>query len=161
MIEEVLQSFVWLVERPLILVWLSVFFVWATYTDVKALKIPNKLNALLAVGNIVLFVIYPLIQGNWNDSLYAVLSALIGFNALLIPAMATGFKMAGDIKFIGALGFAFHPVSMLVFLGIAAVLNLVTNGFLIVTKRKTFEAVIPFAPFFTSSFVILMLMTMI
>lgn len=159
--EEILQSFAWLVERPLVLMWLSVFFAGATYTDVKALKIPNKLNALLAVGNIALFVVYPLIQGNWNDSLYAVLSALIGFIALLIPAVATGFKMAGDIKFIGALGFAFHPASMLAFLGIAVVLNIVTNGFLIVTKLKTFEAVIPFAPFFTSSFIILMLVTLI
>lgn len=161
MIEQILESFFWLVEHPLIMMWLSVFFVWATYTDIKELKIPNKLNALLALGNIVIFVVWPLTQGNWSDSLYAVLSALIGFVALLIPAVATGFKMAGDIKFVGAFGFALHPASMLAFLGVSVVLNGITNGILIATKRKTFEAVIPFAPFFTGSFIVLTAITLI
>lgn len=158
MIEGIKQPFTWLLSHPLVLLWLAIFFLWATITDLRSLKIPNKLNALLAIGNLVIFVLYPLTQGDWQASVQALFAASIGFIVLLIPAVATGFQMAGDIKFIGALGFAFTPISMMAYLGLSIVLNALTNGFLIATKRKAFEQVIPFAPFFTCSFIIFLLL---
>lgn len=157
-LQQVYQPFQWLVGHPLVLGWLLLFLIAATYTDLKSLKIPNKLNAVLAMGNVLIFVVYPLIAKDLTSSLNAIGASATGFIALLIPAVVTGFKMAGDIKFIGALGFALTPISMVAFLAVSVVLNAVTNGLLIVTKRKTFEAVIPFAPFFASSFILLLLL---
>lgn len=156
-VQQVFQPYDTFVDKPWLLAWLMLMITLACISDIKQLKIPNKLNATLLTGNILLFVMPALLQGDFGSVGRAVLSAAMGFIILLIPAVATGFKMAGDIKFIGALGFAFEPVSMIVFLFLAVVLNALTNGTLIALKKKTFEAVIPFAPFFAASFVILLI----
>lgn len=154
-VEQALAPFVAIAQTPWLLIWLITMMTLACVSDVRHMKIPNKLNALLLAGNLLLFVLAPLIQGDFKVAGLAVASAALGFTVLLIPAVATGFKMAGDIKFIGALGFALTPLSMIAFLLLAIVFNASTNGWLIYTKRKSFEAVIPFAPFFAASFILM------
>jgi len=143
------------INEPVVLVWLILSLLIVTYTDVKTLKIPNKVNGFIAIVNIIIFVLIPLIQGDWQSSLTSMGSALIGFVVLLIPSVVTGFNMAGDIKFIGAFGFALTPISMFLFLGVSLVTNIFTNGSLIIMKKKTYDDVIPFAPFFLISFLML------
>lgn len=130
------------------------FCLVATYTDIATMKIPNKLNALFAVTTTVLFAILPLINGDWRFALNSLLGGVAGFILLLIPAVVTGFKMAGDIKFIGAFGIAIGIQGIVPFLLLASALNLGTNGILIAFKKSNMKKTIPFAPFFLAAFLI-------
>lgn len=156
-LDRVFMPFTHIADYPWLLAWLSLMISLACISDLKTLKIPNKLNAVLLSGNILLFVLPVLLKGEFRSGLDYLLSAGLGFIVLLLPAVFTGFKMAGDIKFVGALGFAFNPEGMIAFLLLSIVLNLVTNSTLIALKKKTYEAVIPFAPFFAGSFILLLI----
>lgn len=153
--EGALIPFEWLLQNHFALAWISLFMVLATISDVRTLKIPNKLNAIFAIGNIVIFVFYPLIDGSYQDGIQSMLSALVGFVLLLIPAVITEFKMAGDIKFIGAFGFALSIPSIIVYLIVSVILNVGTNLTLVALKKKEMNEAIPFAPFFAASFIMM------
>lgn len=159
MLESALGSFQSLQNEPTVVVWLILMVFLAAHTDLKTLKIPNALNATLAVGNLFLFVVFPLLQGERGVALSHALSGLTGFLALLVPAVIVGFQMAGDIKLVGAFALALNPLGTVLFLGVSVLLNGLVNGTLIALKRKTAKQVVPFAPFFALSFAILLLIT--
>lgn len=147
-IERVLPSY------PVFIIVLT-FCLIATYTDITKLKIPNKLNAVFACIHTMIFIIYPLIKGDVSFAASSSMGGLLGFVLLLIPAVFTGFKMAGDIKFIGALGIAIGVKAIIPFILLSVLLNIIVNVGLIFLKKKSYEKVLPFAPFFTLSFLIL------
>lgn len=150
-----LESFSTIASFPILLVMLLVFLGYATYTDLKHLKIYNKFNGVVALINIGIFVVLPAMDGNVKLALIHLLGGLIGFLALLIPSVATGFQMAGDIKFVGGFALAIGAYAVVPFILTASVINIATNLFLIKVKGKNLDNIIPFAPFFTLSFIAL------
>lgn len=155
-----LESFSMIASSPILLVMLLVFLGYATYTDLKHLKIYNKFNVVVALVNLGIFVIAPAMDGNVKLAIIHLLGGLIGFSALLIPSVITGFQMAGDIKFIGAFGLAIGAYAIVPFVLIASVINIITNLFLIKVKGKNLDNIIPFAPFFALSFIVLIALSL-
>lgn len=136
---------------------LGVFVIIAAYIDFKYLKIPNKLNAAIAIVNSSYFIAYPLIFGDASsrfESLVHLGSGVFGFLLFLSIAMGTGFKMAGDIKFIGAFGIALGW-GILPFIGLSCVINVMTNLTIIRIKKLDLTNIVPFAPFFAVSYILL------
>lgn len=95
---------------------------YATYTDVKYLKIYNKFN-LSIIGIRVIFAFLPTYGLKFTtENIIASFSAFIVF---LILAMMFMHRMGGDIKFIGAFMLFFNIDYMLVFVTISSILNLI------------------------------------
>lgn len=99
---------------------LLLFLIYATYTDVKYLKIYNKFNIFIMLVRVA-FIFIPvytleLTAGN-------IVASLSAFMIFLTIAMIFMHKMGGDIKFIGAFMLYFNFEYMLVFSAIASVLN--------------------------------------
>lgn len=151
---EGLQSIDRTIQQPFVFLMLIAFFAVATYTDIKELRIPNKLNLALVLINLVVFVIYPVVNGDGSFAAQSVVGGLVGFLGLLIPAVITGFSMAGDIKFIGALGLAIGGQGIVPFLLLSCLINLVINISLVKFKIKEPGHVLPFAPFFFASYLL-------
>lgn len=152
------QSIERTMSHPVIFGLLLVFCGIASYTDVKGLRIPNKLNGVLALFNLVVFVVVPIINGDGSFALQSAFGGVVGFLALLIPAVATGFKMAGDIKFIGAFGLAIGGLGIIPFLLLSCLLNLVVNLSLVFFKLQKPGHILPFAPFFFASYLLSILL---
>lgn len=105
---------------PLSLILLA-FLLYATYTDIRYLKIYNKFNLLIVLTRIA-FIFLPthslsLSKGN-------IIASISAFSLFLIMAMIFMHRMGGDIKFIGAFMLFFNLEYMLVFCLIASVLNM-------------------------------------
>lgn len=99
---------------------LLLFLIYATYTDVKYLKIYNKFNIFIMFVRVA-FIFIPvytleLTAGN-------IVASLSAFMIFLTIAMIFMHKMGGDIKFIGAFMLYFNFEYMLVFSATASVLN--------------------------------------
>lgn len=125
---------------------LLIFLTVATITDVRALKIPNKLNGLFFVLRLALI---PII----GFSLYDIAGALIGFFVLLIPAMIRMHKMGGDIKCMTVVGFYLGLYVTPIFIAITCIYGLIFSVFkFLITKNK---GNMPFAPFFLISHITL------
>ncbi|WP_368263381.1 prepilin peptidase, partial [Clostridium disporicum] len=84
-------------SNQFIIVLLLLFFAFATYTDLKYLKIYNKFNLALLILRFALIYYLPL---SWSH----LFGAVVGFLVLTIPAVHLMHKMGGDIKFITILG---------------------------------------------------------
>lgn len=84
---------------PLIIL-LNVFFIYASYTDIKTMKIYNKFNTIMLFSRIITFIIMLVTK---NLPLLTFLNyffgAIIMFLSFLIPAMITYDSIGGDIKF--------------------------------------------------------------
>lgn len=80
---------------------LTLFLGVATYTDIKVLKIPNKLNLLFGV---IAIVIMPFMDFTTSDIISKITGSVFGFFVLFIPAMIKMHKMAGDIKVMTVVG---------------------------------------------------------
>lgn len=137
-------------ENPYILVILSIFLLIATYTDIKEMKIPNKLNlAFFAVR----LLIIPLMGFRLSD----IGGAITAFIVLMIPAMIKMHKMGGDIKFLTVLGlyigFSLVPVFIITTCVVALLWCLLIN----IKGRKLGN--MPFAPFFLATHIILTFIT--
>ena len=133
----------------------------AVFFDIKELRIPNYLNLSLLIINTAIFILVPLVkQGTaaFSEIGPHLFSGLFGFILFLLIAMKTKFKMAGDIKFIGAFGICLGW-SIFLFIALACLLNIITNLTIIKLKKRSFDNVIPFAPFFAASFIILLAMS--
>lgn len=132
--------------EPLLWITMLLFLSVAAYTDVKTLKIPNKLNGAFLVARILLI---PFIGIGIGDIIGAILAGL----ALLIPAMVKMQKMAGDIKIAFVLGLYMGVALVpLFFVGASIMLALTTfiSGYF---GKKLI--LLPFAPFFLGMHVIL------
>lgn len=95
---------------------------YATYTDIKYLKIYNKFN-LLIIFIRVIFIFIP------NNSLpftfQNIIASTVAFTSFLAMAVIFMHKMGGDIKFIGAFMLFFNFEYMIVFVMIASILSLI------------------------------------
>jgi len=142
-ITSILQDqFHHLYGQPLIVLLLFVFLGIASYTDIKQLKIPNKLNLLFLIGR---FALIPWLAFGLDH----VFGALIAFVSLLIPAMIKMHKMGGDIKCVTVMGLYLGAYLTPVFLILSCIyLALFTVVGMFVGKKA---GMMPFAPFFFAS----------
>lgn len=136
------ESFGTLYGSPSLLIALTIFLAIATYTDVKTLKIPDKLNGAFFVLRLLLI---PFI----GFSIDAVWGALFAFIAMLIPAMIKMHKMGGDIKSLTVVGFYVGIYIAPMFLILTCV-YFILYAMVCFALRKVIKNV-PFAPFFLIS----------
>lgn len=129
-----------IVATILLLVCLGV----ATYTDIKELKIPNKLNALIAILRVALIPAMGI-------SYYNLFGFLFCFGLFLTVGVITYTSMGGDIKCAGAMGFflGLHA-SVLVILA-ACLLAIVYSIIRKIAKKGRY---FPFAPFFCAGYIV-------
>lgn len=136
---------------------LFLFFIYATYTDIKCLKIYNKFNLLFLLTRIV-FIFIPMHEFTLNIS--HILGAFVGFIVLTIPAVALMHKMGGDIKFITILGL-YLGFPLIILLLIISCATMLIFSFIkkLITKNNVKKVLVPFAPFFTFSFTIMFIIS--
>lgn len=139
-------------SNNIIVATLLVFLTVATITDIRALKIPNKLNGLFFVIRLILIPIIGFSFGN-------VLGAGIGFFLLLIPAMIKMHKMGGDIKCMTVVGFYLGAYITPLFIALTCIYGFIYSiSMLLITKKKSN---MPFAPFFLLTHITLWLITIL
>lgn len=107
---------------------------YATYTDIKYLKIYNKFN-LFIVGIRLLFIFIP--NYSYSITLENIIASITAFILFLSIGVIFMHKMGGDIKFITAFMLFFNIEYMMVFNMIASVLNLIYSSLVkLFLKRK-------------------------
>ena len=145
-------------SNPYLIGVLFLFFIGATYTDIKSLKIYNKFNLAFLTTRIV-FIFVPVY--GLSLSVSHIFGALIGFTVLIIPAVALMHKMGGDIKFITVLGLYLGTPLTILLLFISCVTMLLFSLIRkLATKDEVKKALVPFAPFFTISFSIMFIISL-
>ena len=117
----------------------SSYFFLACAIDTRYAKIPNLLNALMALAGLLLSTA----ASGWSGALLSLSGLALGIALLLLPYLMGGFG-AGDVKALGALGALVGPhalmhifVYMALFGGGMAVLHYVFHHDL---AQKTREA---------------------
>lgn len=133
------ESFDFLYGEPLVIITLLLFLSIATYTDIKDMKIPNKLNGAFAVIRLLLI---PLIGFGIAD----ILGAIFAFITLMIPAMIKMHKMGGDIKCLTVVGLYVGIYLIPFFLVFTCIYFMIYVGISAILKKKVKN--VPFAPFF-------------
>ena len=123
-----------LVGQHLELFVFNLFFMFATFTDIKWMKIFDKFNILMLITRIVVFVIY-------GFSFEYLLGGLFMFMAVLFGAIITKAQIGGDIKFSGNIGLwiGFVPAAIVMFLAI--IINFIFRK---ITKNTKAIALAPF-----------------
>lgn len=134
---------------------LTIFLGIATYTDIKSLKIPNKLN--LAFG-IIAIAIMPIMDYSTFEIISRITGSIVGFFALLIPAMIKMHQMGGDIKAMTVIGLFIGVFNIPIFLALACI-TAVAYIF-IRFKQGKLVGNVPFAPFFLVSHSILFIISL-
>ncbi|WCK56932.1 A24 family peptidase (plasmid) [Aneurinibacillus sp. Ricciae_BoGa-3] len=118
---------------------LTLFLAIASYTDIKALKIPDKVNIVFFVLRLILI---PFI----GFSISNITGALFGFFILLIPAMIKMHQMGGDIKAMAVIGFYLGFFITPLFVALSC-----TYGMMYIIIKCLFRktvGIMPFAPCF-------------
>lgn len=139
---EYLLPFKEVIENNYLLILLNIFFIIATITDIKYMKIFDIFNLIMLITRIVTFFIF-----GFNFT-YLVGGILI-FITLLIGALITKAQIGGDIKFGGNLGLWFGFLPAAIILLISIVVNFIFRK---ITKNTK---AIALAPFLYISFIIL------
>lgn len=142
------ETFEMLYNNPFFLITLTVFLGIATYTDLKNMKIPDKLNGAFFL---VRFLLIPVIGFGFAD----VMGAIFSFIAMMIPAMIKMHKMGGDIKCLTVVGLYVGIYLAPFFLILTCIYFLLYSGVCMVAKKKIKN--VPFAPFFFVSHLTLMI----
>lgn len=103
----------------------------AAVIDLRERRIPNWLNALVAVAGVLTTSIYasPVV---WWASL---LGLLLGFAILLVP-FALGFVGGGDVKVLAAVGAWLGPLGVIVAFLAAQVVSLVVALFICIRSGR-------------------------
>jgi prepilin signal peptidase PulO-like enzyme (type II secretory pathway) len=129
-------------EHSFVTIVFTLFLVVAAYTDIKTLKIPDRLNILFFLSRLAFIPI----MGFALDHL---IGAFIGFVSLFIPAMVKMHKMGGDIKIATIIGLFAGLAFIPAFLMLAILYQFIFTwaGFAF-GKRY---GMLPFAPFFLAS----------
>lgn len=118
---------------------LFALLIYATYTDIKYLKIYNKFNLLIIIIRII-FAFIP--NCNLPFTFSNVLASVLSFMIFLTLAVIFMHKMGGDIKFIGSFMLFFNIEYMAMFLMISSILNMCYSLVLkIYLKKKQLELV--------------------
>jgi len=111
----------------------------ASWIDYKARKVPNWLNAALALtGFLVQFCF------NGTEGLSAGgLGLLVGFGVLIVPWAMHGMG-AGDVKLMAAIGVWFGPLMTLVAFAVGAVVGGVVSVIMILSSGRLWHAMVNF-----------------
>lgn len=141
------ETFSTLYGNPLILIILTLYLSIATYTDVKTMKIPDKLNGFFFLVRLILI---PFIGFSFTD----VAGALFSFVVMMIPAMIKMHKMGGDIKCLSVVGLYVGIYLAPLFLVLTCVFFILYAGLSAIARKKMKN--VPFAPFFLLSHLTLM-----
>ena len=139
---EYLLPFKEVVDNNILLILLNIFFLIATITDIKFMKIFDVFNLIMLITRIVTFFIF-------GFSFTYLIGGILIFMTLLIGALITKAQIGGDIKFGGNLGLwvGFLPAAFILLISI--VINFVFRK---ITKNTK---AIALAPFLYVSFLIL------
>lgn len=86
----------------------SIYFILACATDSLRSRIPNVLNAALALAGLTI----NLTGAGWSGALFSLGGLTLGIGLLIIPWLMGGFG-AGDVKALGALGALIGPAALL------------------------------------------------
>ncbi len=145
MTQDLFTPFIDVINNNTLLILLNVFFIIATITDIKFMKIFDVFNLIMLVTRIVTFFIF-----GFNFS-YLLGGALI-FVTFLGGALVTKAQIGGDIKFGGNIGLwiGFIPSAIVILLSI--VINFIYRK---ITKNTK---AIALAPFLYAGFLILLIL---
>lgn len=122
---------------------LTLFLGIATYTDIKSLKIPNKLNLIFGI---IAIGIMPFMDNSTSEIISKITGSLFGFIVLFIPAMIKMHKMGGDIKAMVVLGLYLGFFQVPIFLAFACLYGILFVYYKFATGKTV--GIMPFAPFF-------------
>lgn len=113
------------------------YLIFATYTDIKYLKIYNGFNLSLVLVRI-LFVFLPIYGLKFN--IQNIFASAIVFTIMLTIGVIFMHKMGGDIKFMTAFMLFFDVLFMFVFMAVASIVNLIYSlwlkSYLMKKKKK-------------------------
>ena len=129
-----------------------VYLIIATYTDIKTMKIPNKLNlTFLIIRFLLIFV-------GFEFTYIHLIGGICGILFLLIPAVIKMHKMGGDIKLMGVLGLYLGMYNAIPFLIATTFFSAIVSipKSIITKKKENF----PFAPFFLTSHVLFIIISL-
>lgn len=130
------------IDNIYLLVLLNAFFIFATITDIKYMKIYDKFNILMLLTRIISFFIF-----GFNFS-YIIGGALM-FVVILFGALLSKAQIGGDIKFSGNIGLWLGFMPSVYILFIAIIINFIFRK---ITKNTK---AIPLAPFLFVGFLVL------
>lgn len=120
--DKFLESASYVFDNQLASIILLSYLIFATYTDIKHMKIYDKFNLSLVVVRI-LFLFIPLFKVEFRvENIIASLSVFI---VLLLFGMIFMHKMGGDIKFLSAFMLFFDFNFMILFMAVSSILNLI------------------------------------
>lgn len=137
---------------------LFIYLSIASFIDVKKMIIPNKLN-LIAFIYFAIYYTY-LASTNQNFSIWShIISAIVAFLILFIPAYIKLQPMGGDIKCFTVIGFIVGMPIVFIFLLITIIIFLIYGliKLLIFKEMRNF----PLAPFFLLAQLILFFISIV
>ena len=116
----------------------SIYFALACAMDTVHARIPNVLNAALALAGLAINIA----SSGWSGFLFSLSGLGLGIGLLLLPYLMGGFG-AGDVKALGALGALIGPqpllhvfVYMAFYGGAMAVIHYLCNRDLVEKSRE-------------------------
>ncbi len=111
----------------------------ASWIDYKARKVPNWLNAAIALAGFGVQFGYHGTEGLSTGAL----GLLVGFGVLIVPWLMHGMG-AGDVKLMAAIGVWFGPLMTLVSFALGAVIGGVVAIIMIVSSGRLGHAIMNF-----------------
>lgn len=138
-----LENFKQIILNPYLLVILNMFFIIATYTDIKYMKIYDKFNIVMFITRIITFFIF-------GFNIEFIIGGILMFLVLLSAAVVTNAQIGGDIKFSGNIGLWLGFIPSAIILAISLIINLIFRK---ITKNIK---PIALAPFLYVSFLLLL-----
>ncbi len=118
--------------------------------DLESKKIPNLFTGMILTWALIWQLIFP--DRTWTDS---VLGLLVGGGITLIVALVSrGGMGGGDVKLLAVLGFLAGWLDLLLIFILAVLIGAAAGIFLIVFRKKTGKTALPFGPFISLSYLI-------
>lgn len=142
LLEAVHEQLSYIYGNSFVVALLFLFLGIATFTDIKKMKIPDKLNGVFFLTR---FALLPLIGFGWGN----IGGAVIAFVSLMIPAMVKAHKMGGDIKCLTVMGLYLGLPLTIPFI-LLSCLYLAVYSFGGIPFGRPLRT-LPFAPFFLLS----------
>lgn len=127
---------------------IAVFFIIATYTDIKDYKIYNWTTGGLALFNTLYFILLPILNQDYKTALIHTVGGFLSFALVLGVAMHFLIKMGGDIKFAAAAGIAFGGIRSILWILLSAFIGGIHGIYKMKVQGKDKNEKIPFAPYF-------------
>jgi len=113
--------------------------VYASFIDYRERRVPNWLNAALAVSGVLAQFTY----FGWNGVGIAVAGLLVGFGVLIVPWLMHAMG-AGDVKLMAAIGAWFGPTLTVLAFGLGALIGGIIAIIMIMATGKLGHAYVNF-----------------